>query len=63
MCDLCDIKPGEKRLGRTLAPSMCWAQFERTENGILKLVFGYGEDPNDRIWLRLNHCPYCGEKQ
>ena len=63
MCDFCNIKPGEEQLGYTVGPTLCWTKTERHKNGMLQLFFGYGEDPNDRIWMRLYYCPYCGEKQ
>lgn len=63
MCDFCNVKPGEEQLGYTIGPSMCWSKVQRMKNGILKLIFGYGEDPNDTIWHRIDYCPYCGEKQ
>ena len=63
MCDYCDIKPGEERFGSTFAPTLCWTKTKRIQNGMLQLFFGYGEDPHDEIWMRLDYCPYCGEKQ
>ncbi len=63
MCNLCDVERGEERLGYTFAPSMCWSKIRRLNNGMLQLVFGYGEDPNDTAWCRLDYCPRCGEKQ
>ena len=63
MCEYCDIKQGEERIGSSIAPTLCWTKLTRTKNGMLQLYFGYGEDPNDKIWMRLDYCPYCGEKQ
>ena len=62
-CELCDIKRGEEQFGHTFAPSMCWCKVERRKNNALMLVFGYGEDVNDRLYHPLYYCPFCGKKQ
>lgn len=60
-CPICGLKVGERTVSSSLAPTMCWLETSRAENGYIQMKFGYGDD-FERIYYFPKYCPECGEK-
>jgi len=60
-CPICSLKVGEKTVQSPFAPSLCWLETSRAENGFIQMKFGYGDD-FDRIFYTPKYCSECGKK-
>ena len=61
-CPFCSLKIGEKKIGSSFAPTLCWMETSRTEQGFIQIEFGYGDDPHDHLLYIPQFCPECGRK-
>ena len=61
-CPICSMKIGDMLSMSPFAPSMCWMETRRAENGFIQMRFGYGDDEHDSILYCPTFCPECGSK-
>lgn len=60
-CPICSMKPGERSVQSPFAPSLCWLETSKTENNLVQMRFGYGDDFEHIIYMP-KFCPECGAK-
>ena len=60
-CPICSMKPGERSVQSPIVPSLCWLETSKTENNLVQMRFGYGDDFEHIIYMP-KFCPECGAK-
>ena len=60
-CSICSLGKGEKILSSPFVPTMCWLETSKTDNGLIEMKFGYGDD-FEHIFYYPKYCPECGRK-
>lgn len=60
-CSLCGMKKGKRIVLSPFAPSMCWLETSKLNNGLIQMKFGYGDD-FEHIYYMPKYCPECGRK-